>query len=185
MTFGDVYDVLQYGNPILYQKAAPVQDSTTPEIKSIVKKMIQTVESRQAVGLAAPQVGILLCIVVFRIPTETNNPRYVLTPEYDPEGVPMTALINPVFTPVSNKMQEEWEGCQSFPGIMAKVPRYHHINYTYTTLDGEKVSKEALGFHARAIQHECDHLDGILFPQRVTDIRKMGYSKELLQSSTS
>ena len=175
----NIYDVIQYGNPFLYQKSKPVEDPTSREIKSIVDKMIRTIEARNAVGLAAPQVGIPLSLFVFRIPKKTDNPKYVLTPEYDPEGIPMTVLVNPSLSPVGDQMKEEWEGCQSFPGLIAKVHRYHQVNYTYKNLEGNHISKTAFGFHARVIQHEYDHLEGILIPQRITKLKKNGICRRI------
>ena len=171
------------GNPILLERSVEVDDISSPEIQEHIKNILHTVQTiGERVGLAAPQVGILKRIVVFRIPAKPVNPRYASTADPNQVEIPWTAFINPVITPVSDAVTAGWEGCISVPGMMGKVDRFDHIKYTYFDEKGEFHECEAKGFHARVMQHEFDHLDGILFPMRVKDMRDFGYEKEIVKN---
>ena len=170
------------GNPILLQRSAEVNDILASEVQTNIADMLHTVQTiGERVGLAAPQVGILQRIVVFRIPAKPVNARYASTADPNQQEIPWTAFINPVITPLSDEIVAGWEGCISVPGMMGKVDRFDHIKYTYFDEKGEFHEREAKGFHARVMQHEFDHLDGILFPMRVKDMRDFGYEKEIVK----
>ncbi len=180
-----VLKIARMGHPILTQRAKEIADPTAPYIKEIVDDMLTTMEDvGDNIGLAAPQVHVPLRILLFQIPPNTTNPRYKLTPEFDPNGVSMTILINPEVTPIGEKMTETWESCLSVPGLMAKVARYQSVQYSGTTPEGKRIERTAHGFHARAMQHELDHLDGILFPMRMVDSRQFGFQNEILKFAT-
>lgn len=171
--------ILHMGNPSLYKRAEEIQDPSNPIIQETVKKMMETLEETGTfIGLAAPQIGIFLRIVVFRIPKDPPNPRYKLTPEYDPDGVPLTTLVNPKIEYLSDEKVVGFETCLSLPGMMGIVERYKSIRYTWQTPEG-KQTRIAHGFHARVVQHECDHLDGILYPMRIKDIKNFGFIEEI------
>lgn len=177
-----ILTIASMGNPKLYEVSQPVQNLFDPEIQNLIKSMKQTVDQLNCSGLAAPQVFVPLRIVMFRVMTETTNPGYVLTPEFDPDGVPWTTMINPIITPLTDQMDTQWESCLSLPGLMGKVPRYFSIEYTFLTPEGKKITRTAHGFHARVVQHECDHLDGILYPQRIKDLRDFGFKEEIVKT---
>jgi peptide deformylase len=159
--------VLKMGDPTLLKVAAPVERFGTPELASLLADMRDTMEHLNGAGLAAPQIGVGLRVVIFGV---KSNPRY---PEVEP--VPDTVLINPVIEPLSDEVEEGWEGCLSVPGMRGLVPRYARLRYSGRDERGEPFAREAGGFHARVVQHECDHLDGILYPMRIPDLRKFGY----------
>ena len=183
---GKVLEIALMGNPILAQKARLVMDVFSPETKTALEDMQATIDNMRCTGLAATQVGILLRIFMFHIPvTKPTHPLYKLTPEYDPEGVPWTTLINPVITSLSDEMIEGWEACLSLPTLTGKVSRHKSIEYTYLTPEGKQQTRVAHGFHAVVVQHECDHLDGILYPERMTDLRTLGYREEVIQRMTN
>lgn len=163
--------VLRIGHPILLEKSHPVTDFNTAELDKLILDMLDTMEAEDGAGLAAPQIGVLLRVVIFGI---TENPRY---PGMDP--IPMTTLINPVITTLSDDKEDGWEGCISVPGMRGLVPRYKSIRYTGYDTAGTKIEKEVDGFHARVVQHELDHLDGVLYPQRIEDMTQFGYKEEL------
>ena len=163
--------VLRIGHPILLEKSHPVHDFNTPMVDKLILDMIDTMEAEDGAGLAAPQIGVLLRVVIFGI---TENPRY---PGMDP--IPMTTLINPVITLLSDEKEHGWEGCISVPGMRGLVPRYKSIRYSGYDASGSKIEKEVEGFHARVVQHEIDHLDGVLYPQRIEDMTQFGYKEEL------
>jgi peptide deformylase len=173
--------VAQMGHPILREISQSVEDVSDPEIQRLIDDMLATVEYLNCTGLAAPQVFTPLRIVVFRVLKTTNNPAYRLTPQYDPEGVPLTVMINPTLTPLSNEMSSVWESCLSLPVLMGRVPRYHSIEYNFMNREGQMEKKVAHGFHAQAVQHECDHLDGILYPDKLEDRRDFGFREEILK----
>ncbi len=177
---GRILRVARMGEPVLGQVADDVIDPQAPAVQNLIRDMLKTVHYLDCAGLAAPQVYASVRLVVFRVPAHTDNPKYRLTPQHDPEGVPWTVMINPVVEPLTSEATEDWEGCLSLPGLMGLVPRFSSIRYAYLTPNGQKVSKEAHGFHARVVQHECDHLEGILYPQRISDPGKgFGYQEEI------
>jgi len=171
------------GNPLLLEKSVEVQDILSDETQEIISNMLHTVQTiGERVGLAAPQVGILKRIVVFRIPAKPVNPRYASTTDSTQVEIPWTTLINPVITPLSDDITVGWEGCISVPGMMGKVDRFGHIKYSYFDQKGVFYECEAKGFHARVMQHEFDHLDGILFPMRIKDMKDFGYESEIVKN---
>lgn len=180
-----VLSVIPMGHPILRQKCNSVENPLDSEIQALLRDMEATVEFLNCSGLAAPQVLVPLRIVIFRVMTTTTNPAYQLTPEYDPEGVPWTIMMNPKITPLSEDITMGWESCLSLPGLMGKVPRYHAIQYTYLNRHGQEETRIARGFHARVVQHECDHLEGILYPQRIVDLTDFGFKDTLLKEALS
>ena len=182
---GKVLKIISMGHPLLKEISQPVRDPLAENIQSLIKDMEATVDAINCSGLAAPQVSIPLRVVLFRVMTTTNNPAYQLTPEYDPGGVPWTVMINPTLTPLSEEITEGWEGCLSLPGLMGKVPRYHSIQYTYLNREGQTETRIAHGFHARVVQHECDHLDGILYPQRMKNLNDFGFKEEIIKQMAS
>ena len=170
--------VARMGHPILAQKAEPVNLSDLDKIRGIVADMHFTLESiGERIGLAAPQVHIPLRIVIFSIPKMAPNPRY----DFDREEVSFTVMINPEITFLTDKQALGWEGCISVPGMLGEVPRYESIRYTFYDQMGVQHERVAHGFHARVVQHECDHLDGILFPMRMTDMSRLGYEEEMIE----
>lgn len=166
--------VLRLGDPGLFNIAKPVERFNTAELDNLIVDMFDTMTAEDGAGLAAPQIGVDLRVVVFGF---DNNVRY---PDSPP--VPETVLINPVITPLSNDKQEGWEGCLSVPGMRGVVSRYTEIRYTGYDAAGEHIEVKAEGFHARVVQHECDHLDGILYTQRLSDPEKFGFIEELSRS---
>lgn len=167
-------NILRIGNPILRQKSDLVSDITSNETRDIVQKMLTTMKAASGAGLAAPQIGILKRIIVFGL---DKNPRYP-----DAEAVPMTVLINPRYEVVNKVEEAAWEGCLSIPGMRGKVYRSKEIVYTAHTLDGIRIERMARGFHARVFLHEYDHLDGVLYPDRIRDPGDFGYIEELEQA---
>lgn len=159
--------VLKMGSPSLLTVAAPVQRFGTSELEALLSDMRDTMEHLNGAGLAAPQIGVGLRVVIFGV---KRNPRYPGV-----ESVPDTVLINPVIEPLSDDLEEGWEGCLSVPGMRGLVPRYTRLRYSGRDESGKPFTREATGFHARVVQHECDHLDGILYPMRITDMRNFGY----------
>ena len=166
-----VRDVLRMGDPRLLEPAAPVADLDSAELHALVADLWETMAAHDGAGLAAPQVGVGLRVVVFAVDA---NPRYP-----DAEAVPATALVNPTVHPLDGGREEGWEGCLSLPGLRGRVPRHRRIRYTGFTPGGDPLDREVDGFHARVVQHECDHLDGILYPMRMPDLRTFGFSEEL------
>ena len=164
--------VLRIGHPLLLEKSKPVSQFNTPELQNLIQDMLDTMEAEDGAGLAAPQIGVLVRVVVFGI---DNNPRY---PGMEP--VPLTTLINPVITPLSDVQEEGWEGCISVPSMRGLVPRYAQIRYSGQDESGHFMEREVDGFHARVVQHEVDHLDGVLYPQRIRDMTQFGYKEELI-----
>lgn len=164
-------EVLRMGDARLLRRAEEVKQFDTPELHALLADMRDTMLAMDGVGLAAPQIGVNLRVVIFEV---AGNPRY---PEA--EAVPQTVLINPVITPVKKKMEEDWEGCLSVPGLRGLVPRYINIRYQGRDEYGALIDRTVSDFHARVVQHECDHLDGILYPMRMRDLRKLGYTDVL------
>jgi peptide deformylase len=168
-----VRSVLRMGNPLLVQRSEEVVAFNTPQLDALIRDMFETMAAESGAGLAAPQIGVLQRVVIFGVSKSARYP--------DAEEVPTTVLINPVIQPVGRKMEEDWEGCLSVPGLRGLVPRYTHIRYSGFTQKGERFEREATGFHARVVQHECDHLDGILYPRRIRDLRTFGFEDELFR----
>ena len=166
--------VLRMGNSLLLQRSQEITEFNTIELDGLIQDMLDTMKAKDGVGLAAPQIGVSLRLVIFGV---DQNPRYP-----DAQAVPETILINPVIIPLDESTEEAWEGCLSLPGLRGLVPRYSHIKYSGFNAQGEPFETEASGFHARVVQHECDHLDGILYPQRMKDLRQFAYTEELEQS---
>ena len=159
------------GDPRLLEPARPVERFDTQELHALIADMDDTMRARDGAGLAAPQIGMGLQVVIFGV---EHNPRY---PEA--EAVPYTVLINPLITPVGADMEEGWEGCLSVPGMRGLVPRYKQVRYRGCDPDGRAIDRTVSGFHARVVQHECDHLAGILYPMRIRDLRNFGFNEEL------
>ena len=155
-----IFDIARMGHPILKGRAQEVTNFDDPELHTFVEDMKESMVHASGVGLAAPQVFVPLRIVVFFVPEARNNG----------EAVPLTVMINPVIRPVAEEMDEEWEACLSVPGLTGVVPRWTQIKYSFQDVDGSLRERSAQGFHARVVQHECDHLDGVLYPMRMIDI---------------
>jgi peptide deformylase len=167
-----VRDILKMGDPRLLRVAQPVAQFDTDEIHLLVSDMFETMRAVNGAGLAAPQIGVNLQLVIFG--TDAPNPRYP-----DAPLVPRTVLLNPVITPIGSEEEEDWEGCLSVPGLRGVVPRWSKIRYTGFDQFGDPVDRTVEGFHARVVQHECDHLIGKLYPMRVRDFSKFGYTDVL------
>ena len=163
--------ILRMGDPRLRKIAKPVETFDTPELHALIEDMFDSMAAENGAGLAAPQIGIGLRVVVFGF---ENNPRY---PDRPP--VPMTILINPEIEPLSDETDDYWEGCLSVPGLRGLVPRYTQIRYAGFDQYGQRIDRRVEDFHARVVQHECDHLDGILYPQRMVDMSRFGFVEEL------
>lgn len=166
-----VREILKMGDPRLLRVAPPVQAFDTPELHALIADMFDTMEAANGAGLAAPQIGVDLQLVVFGF---GRIERY---PEAPP--VPRTVLLNPVITPLGDELVDGWEGCLSVPGLRGTVPRHARIRYTGLDPMGQLIEREADGFHARVVQHECDHLIGRLYPTRMVDLTKFGYTSVL------
>jgi peptide deformylase len=166
-----VREILKMGDPRLLRVAAPVQQFDTPELHALIADMFDTMEAARGAGLAAPQIGVDLQLVVFGF---GHNERYP-----DREPVPVTVLLNPVITPMSDHIVEGWEGCLSVPGLRGRVPRHAHVRYTGFDPQGRVIEREATGFHAVVVQHECDHLIGRLYPTRMSDLTQLGFTDVL------
>ena len=164
------------GDPRLYRKAEGVKEFGGGELTGILQDMFDTMEALDGVGLAAPQIGIPLRIVIFSV---DQNPRY---PEE--ESVPRTILINPIIVPQGNELESKWEGCLSVPKMRGLVERNSHILYSGFDENQNPIKRDADGFHARVVQHEVDHLDGILYPMRIKDIRNFGYESVLFHTDS-
>lgn len=168
-----VREVLRMGEPVLLQKAAAVEAFNTPELHALIQDLEDTMKHMNGAGIAAPQIGVSQRVVIFgQKETDTAiNPRYP-----DADAVPYTVLINPVLTPLGTTMEEGWEGCLSVPGMRGIVPRFQRLHYAGYDQFGNKIDRLVSGFHARVVQHECDHLDGILYPMRIADLKHFGFS---------
>ena len=166
-----IRDILKMGDPRLLEIAAPVQSFDTPELTALIEDMFDTMRAAGGVGLAAPQIGVGLQLAIFGF---EHSDRY---PDAPP--VPRTILLNPVIVPLSQDREEGWEGCLSVLGLRGMVPRYRHIRYSGFDPSGAAIEREVEGFHARVVQHECDHLIGRLYPSRIEDFRKFGFTDVL------
>ena len=167
-----ILKIARMGHPVLRRRADPVPDPTDPQIGRLVRDMIDTMEDAHGAGLAAPQVHVPLRVVVFHVP-EARAARE------GEEPVGLTALVNPAILPLTDETQPGWEACLSVPGLAGVVPRFTRIRYAGWTPEGERIEREASGFHARVVQHECDHLDGILYPQRMADLSLLIFADEM------
>jgi len=163
-----ILKIARMGHPVLSCISEVVQDPTSPEVQNLIRNMVETMNDADGTGLAAPQVHIPLRIVVY----------FVQSARSDGKDVPLTALINPEITPVGRTIDYDWEGCLSVPGLVGLVPRFTHIRIAADTPDGTRIEQEVDGFHARVLQHECDHLDGILYPQRMDDLSLLIFAEE-------
>ncbi len=166
-----VRTVLRMGDPRLLERARPVEQFGTPELHALLTDMQDTMQALDGAGLAAPQIGVGLQVAIFGV---EHNPRYP-----DAEAVPQTVLINPTLTPLSDEMEEGWEGCLSVPGMRGVVPRYARVRYQGYDPYGNPIDRCVEGFHARVVQHECDHLIGVLYPMRIRDFSRFGFTEVL------
>jgi peptide deformylase len=166
-----IREVLRMGDPRLWERSREVEQAPSPELDALLADMRDTMQALNGAGLAAPQIGVPLRVVIFGLEA---NPRYP-----DAEPVPYTELINPMLTPLTDEMEEGWEGCLSVPGLRGVVPRCRRLRYEGLDPHGNAIRREVDGFHARVVQHECDHLDGILYPMRMRDLSKFGFTDVL------
>jgi peptide deformylase len=166
-----IREVLRMGDPRLWQVCAPVRAFGTPELTQLLQDMRDTMAHLNGAGLAAPQIGVQLRVVIFGV---TSNPRYP-----DVEEVPDTVLINPELKPLSDEMEDGWEGCLSVPGMRGWVPRWKKLRYAGYDEHGNRFQRNVEGFHARVVQHEVDHLDGVLYPMRIRDFTRFGFNEAL------
>ena len=167
-----VREILKMGDPRLLRMAQPVAEFDTDALHLLITDMLDTMRAANGAGLAAPQIGVDLQLVIFG--SRERNPRYP-----DRPTVPPTVLINPVITPLSEAEESDWEGCLSVPGLRGLVPRWAHIRYTGFDQYGDPIERTVEGFHARVVQHECDHVWGKLYPMRVRDFSQFGYTEVL------
>ncbi len=168
-----ILKIARMGHPVLLARAEPVADPGAPEIRRLVADMFETMEDAPGAGLAAPQVHVSLRLFVFRVTAERQSDAP------DDEAIGNTVLINPTVEPVGEARELRWEGCLSIPGLRAAVPRFRRVRYTGVDCDGRSVTREVGGFHAGVVQHEYDHLDGILYPMRMTDFRLFAFTEEM------
>lgn len=166
-----VKSVLKMGDPRLLERSRPVENVPSKNLDDLLQDMFDTMAALNGAGLAAPQIGVFERVVIFGV---ESNPRYP-----DAEPVPMTVLVNPRIVSLSDEKEYGWEGCLSVPGMRGLVPRLPHIRYSGLDQHGEPIEREARGFHARVVQHEVDHIDGILYPMRIEDMRHFGFESEL------
>ena len=167
-----IREILKMGDARLLRVAQPVTEFGTPELRALIDDMFETMHAVNGAGLAAPQIGVDLQLVIFG--SGSANPRYPEAPI-----VPRTVLLNPVITPLDAEEEEGWEGCLSVPGLRGVVPRFAHIRYTGFDPQGQHIDRQADGFHARVVQHECDHLIGKLYPMRIRDFSRFGFTEVL------
>lgn len=169
-----ILKIARMGHPVLRRPADPVADPTHPGVQQLILDMVETMHDANGAGLAAPQVHVPLRVVVYHAPGSRAQDEADLL-----ETAPLTVLINPVLEAVGDEVSLGWEGCLSVPGMRGQVARANHIRYTALNAEGKSVEGEARGFHARVLQHECDHLDGILYPQRMSDLSKLIFESEM------
>jgi len=169
--------LLRMGDPRLLETARPVAEFGTSELDELIRDMFDTMADAGGVGLAAPQIGVGLQVVIFGFDMSERYP--------DAEPVPMTILINPVITPLSDEEELGFEGCLSVPGLRGEVPRFRHIRYQGFDPQGGAIDRRVEGFHARVVQHECDHLLGLLYPMRMRDLRRLGFTDVLFPSASN
>src|SRR5437660_8971071 len=166
-----IKEILRMGDPRLLERSKAVERFATLELSALLADLRDTMAAANGAGLAAPQIGVGLRVVIFGF---EHNQRYP-----DAEPVPYTELVNPAITPLTLEMEEDWEGCLSVPGLRGRVPRLTRVRYAGFDPEGQRIDREAAGFHARVVQHECDHLDGILYPMRMRDMRSFGFTSVL------
>ncbi|WP_029045846.1 peptide deformylase [Cupriavidus sp. amp6] len=166
-----IREILKMGDPRLLQVARKVERFNTPELRTLIEDMFDTMDHANGAGLAAPQIGVDLQVVIFGF---DRNPRYP-----DAPMVPKTVLVNPVLEMLSDELEDGWEGCLSVPGLRGVVPRHVRLKYSGHDLMGNRLERVAEGFHARVVQHECDHLRGILYPMRIKDFSRFGFTEVL------
>jgi peptide deformylase len=167
-----ILKIARMGHPVLRQVAASVSDPTAPRIKALVADMMETLDDIGGAGLAAPQVHVSERVVIFKVPVERTTGRPLDTP------AELVTIVNPIIEPLAQDREIGWEGCLSVPGLRGAVPRFARIRYRGVTPDGDSIDREVEGFHARVVQHECDHLDGVLYLQRMTDHRLLAFVEE-------
>jgi peptide deformylase len=168
-----VREVLKMGDPRLLEVSAELDEIDAQALQTLLTDMWDTMAAENGAGLAAPQIGVMKRVVIFGY---DSNPRYPDSP-----AIPETVLVNPVITPLSDRQESDWEGCLSVPGMRGVVPRFEEIRYQGFDQYGQIIDREVTGFHARVVQHECDHLDGILYPQRIEDMRQFGFLETMLE----
>jgi peptide deformylase len=173
-----ILKIARMGHPVLARKADPVTDPTAPEIRRLVRDMIETMIDAPGAGLAAPQVHVPLRVVVFQAPKDRADPSLAEAELFE-HTAPLTILINPAWESLDGTTEGGWEGCLSVPGLRGYVERAAHIRYWGVDLEGQRVERTARGFHARAVQHELDHLDGVLYPARMADLSKLVFESEM------
>lgn len=166
-----IRELLKMGDPRLLEKARPVERFDTPGLHALIADLEDTMKALDGAGIAAPQIGVGLRVAIFGV---ERNPRYP-----DAEPVPFTVLVNPALAPLDNELEEGWEGCLSVPGMRGLVPRYRRLRYQGYNQFGKAIDRTVGGFHARVVQHECDHLDGVLYPMRIRDLRNFGFNEVL------
>ena len=166
-----IYPILKMGDPRLLKVSDRIQEFDTPALHQLIADMFETMQDANGAGLAAPQIGVNLQLVIFGF---KKNPRYP-----DAPNVPETVLINPVLTPLSDETDDAWEGCLSVPGMRGLVPRWSRLRYEGFDQFGQKISRDVDGFHARVVQHETDHLNGVLYPMRIKDLTQFGFTEVL------
>lgn len=177
-----VKTVLRMGDPLLLQKSEVVKQFDAPELHVLIQDLEDTMQYMNGAGIAAPQIGVNLRVVIFgqKASHSANTDENVKNPRYpDADSIPYTVLINPVITPIGDTMEDGWEGCLSVPGLRGVVPRYTRIHYAGIDQYGQDIDRLVSGFHARVVQHECDHLDGILYPMRIADLKNFGFTSVL------
>ncbi len=185
-----ILKIARMGHPLLKRVAQPIDDPGAPEVRRLVNDMLDTLEDAGGTGLAAPQVHVPRRLVLFYVSTERAQRENKRENEGEDGGdgedapdeaeeVPLTVLVNPTLEPLSEEMVVSWEACLSLPDLAGRVPRYKAVRYRGLDLRGEEIVREARGFHARVVQHECDHLDGVLYPQRMTDLSTLTFASEL------
>lgn len=167
-----ILKIARMGHPVLAEAAAPIEDPTAPSVRRLVEDMVETMEDAPGTGLAAPQVHEPVRVVVFKVAAARAAFE-------GGEEVALTAMINPEIEVLDDSQELGWEGCLSVPGLRGEVPRFRRIAYRFFDLQGRRHEREAVGFHARVVQHECDHLDGILYPQRMRDLKRLVFNSEL------
>ena len=172
-----IHPILKMGDPRLLHVAAPVTGFNTPELDALITDLIDPMRAANGAGLAAPQIGVPLRVVVFGF---DHNPRYP-----DAEAVPFPVLCNPRLTPLDGTLEDGWEGCLSVPGLRGLVPRHTHLHYTGFDAQGNAIDRRVQGFHARVVQHECDHLDGVLYTRRIRDLTRFGFIDALPAAPTT
>ena len=176
-----IKQVLRMGEPLLLQKADAILQFDTAELHGLIEDMEDTMSAMNGAGIAAPQIGVSLRVVIFGQRNNTlENPRYA-----DANEVPYTVLINPVLSFIGAELEDGWEGCLSVPGLRGIVPRYQRLHYTGFDQFGNVIDRMVSGFHARVVQHECDHLDGVLYPMRIEDLSQFGYVDVLFPNAGS